>query len=1098
MSQKVGDIVFDLSIDVSGLKSKIRETSNEISDKFKKAFNSAEKNAKGSSDKISKSVSDSQKRINAILNDGERSMKSKAASIAAIYRQMGDSQKDAMKKAWNQIDRNSGKFKDRMNESNKGIIDLNSGLKKMAFLAGGAFAAKKIFDFGKQAIQLGSDLTEVQNVVDVTFPKMTKQVDDFAKNAAQQFGLSETMAKRYTGTFGAMAKAFGFGEKQAYDMSTALTGLSGDVASFYNISQDEAYTKLKSVFTGETETLKDLGIVMTQNALDAYAMANGYNKTTKEMSEAEKVALRFAFVQQQLSLAAGDFSRTSGSWANQVRLMKLQMEQFMATIGQGLINLFTPILRLVNMLLAKILTLANAFKSLTELLTGNKSTQGSGIGAASQEASALSGGLADAGKEASGLGKATDGVGKSAKKAAKEMKALMGFDQINKLDDQSDSGSDGGSGGNGGGPGDGAIHGASADLGKLAEGESKLSKLADGLLNRFKELLNLFKTGFNTTFKFEGINRLKKAIMEIGQLFYEIFTDKRIVDAFNGMLDKFAYALGQYIGALGNIALSIGIFIAESIANGIKQQKEHIITALAEAFTNVGLVFQAVGNIAKGVSEIIYDTLTSEGAIKIGAAIVSMFTSEAMTIIEIGSKIARDFWQGVEGVLSTVKLPLTTAFTGTLDALAPVFETVAQCVDDLGTKLNRIYDESIGPFVSQVFEGIGKVAKILIESYNQYVLPVLEWIGTKFSDLYDQHIKPFMDEFGVLIESVIGYLSAWWDKMVQVFSWIANNILPILMPIVQWIAGVLFTTIVQIIDIIKNVMTILSGLIDFLTGIFTGNWSLAWEGIHKIVDGAWQMIKDTISNALKAIQELVRPIKDFFGAVFKAAWELVALAWSNSVNYFSNVYNSVKGVFANVGSWFRNKFQEAYNAVVSVFSGISNFFGGIWNSIRNTFSYVGTMVGNAIGGAVRSVINGVLSTVENTINSGISLLNSAVDVINMIPGVSLGGFDYVDLPRLAQGGYVKANTPQLAMIGDNKRYGEIVAPENKMLEMARKAAELTNKGGNNDAQIIAILTAILQALQGLDLNIDGERLTNKVVDTINEITIRRGESPILQ
>lgn len=970
--------------------------------------------------------------------------------------------------------------------------------KKAAASMAALFAAKKIFDFGKQAIQLGSDLAEVQNVVDVTFPKMTKQVDDFAKNAAKQFGLSETMAKRYTGTFGAMAKAFGFGEKQAYDMSTALTGLSGDVASFYNISQDEAYTKLKSVFTGETETLKDLGIVMTQNALDAYAMANGYNKTTKEMSEAEKVALRFAFVQQQLSLAAGDFSRTSGSWANQVRLMKLQMEQFMATIGQGLINLFTPILRLINTLLAKILTLANAFKSLTELLTGNKSTQGSGIGAASQEASALSGGLADAGQQASGLGKATDGVGKSAKKAAKEMKALMGFDQINKLDDQSDSGSDGDSGGSGGGPGDGAIQGASVDLGKLAEGESKLSKLADGLLNRFKELLNLFKTGFNTTFKFEGINRLKKAIMEIGQLFYEIFTDKRIVDAFNGMLDKFAYALGQYIGALGNIALSIGIFIAESIANGIKQQKEHIITAIAEAFTNVGLVFQAVGNIAKGVSEIIYDTLTSEGAIRIGAAIVSMFTSEAMTIIEIGSKIARDFWQGVENVLSKVKLPLTEAFTGTLEALAPAFETAVEYVDIVGSKLNEIYDNSISPFIQSVFKGIGDVLKIFIDSYNQYVLPILEWIGKKITELYDQHMSPFIDQFGGLVESVIRFISSIWDNLVRFFSWVANNILPVLMPIVQWITSVLFTAVGEIIDIIKNVMTILSGLIDFLTGIFTGNWSLAWSGIQNIVSGAWQMIKDTISNALKAIQELVRPIKDFFGAIFKAAWELVALAWSNSVNYFSNVYNSVKDVFTNVGSWFRNKFQEAYNAVVSVFSGISDFFGGIWDTIKRTFTHVGTMVGDAIGGAVRGVINGVLDTVENTINGGIDLLNGAVNLINKIPGVNIGGFDYLNLPRLAQGGYVKANTPQLAMIGDNKRYGEIVAPENKMLEMARKAAELTNKGGNNDAQIIAILTAILQSLQGLDLTIDGERLTNKVVDTINEITIRRGESPILQ
>ncbi len=131
--------------------------------------------------------------------------------------------------------------------------------KKVGGLLAGAFAVKKIAGFGKACIDLGSDLAEVQNVVDVTFPSMTSQVDQFAKSAASSFGLSETMAKKFTGTFGAMAKAFGFSESAAYDMSTSLTGLAGDVASFYNISQDEAYTKLKSVFTGETETLKDLG-----------------------------------------------------------------------------------------------------------------------------------------------------------------------------------------------------------------------------------------------------------------------------------------------------------------------------------------------------------------------------------------------------------------------------------------------------------------------------------------------------------------------------------------------------------------------------------------------------------------------------------------------------------------------------------------------------------------------------------------------------------------------------------------------------------------------------------------------------------------------
>ena len=227
-----------------------------------------------------------------------------------------------------------------------------NGIQGLAAKAGkalaAAFAVKKIIDFGRSAVQLGSDLTEVQNVVDVTFPRMSKQVDDFAKNAAQSFGLSETMAKKFTGTFGAMAKAFGFSEGAAYDMSTTLTGLAGDVASFYNLSQDEAYTKLKSVFTGETETLKDLGIVMTQNALDSYAMANGYGKVTAKMSEAEKVALRYKFVQDQLALATGDFTRTSDQWANQVRLLQLNFDSLKATIGQGLINVLTPVIQVIN------------------------------------------------------------------------------------------------------------------------------------------------------------------------------------------------------------------------------------------------------------------------------------------------------------------------------------------------------------------------------------------------------------------------------------------------------------------------------------------------------------------------------------------------------------------------------------------------------------------------------------------------------------------------------------------------------------------------------------------------------------------------------
>lgn len=238
---------------------------------------------------------------------------------------------------------------DSAKKTNKTVgDDLVGGFKKLgkAIVAAGVIDA--VVDFGKEAIELGSDLEEVQNVVDVTFETMSDSVNQFAKDAQKSAGLSEKMAKQYVGTFGAMADSFGFTEQEAYEMSTALTQLSGDVASFYNLSQDEAMNKLKGVFTGETEALKELGVVMTQTALDSYAMANGFEKTTAQMTEQEKVALRYQFVMDQLSAASGDFVRTQDSWANQSKILALQWESLMATIGSGLIDALTPGMEFLN------------------------------------------------------------------------------------------------------------------------------------------------------------------------------------------------------------------------------------------------------------------------------------------------------------------------------------------------------------------------------------------------------------------------------------------------------------------------------------------------------------------------------------------------------------------------------------------------------------------------------------------------------------------------------------------------------------------------------------------------------------------------------
>ena len=429
---------------------------------------------------------------------------------------------------------------------------LGSVVKKIGVLIGGAFAIGKLAQFGKECVELGSNLAEVQNVVDVTFTTMSDKVNEFAKNAMTSAGLSETMAKRYVGTFGAMSKSFGFSEAQAYDMSTALTQLTGDVASFYNISQDEAYTKLKSVFTGETETLKDLGVVLTQNALDQYALANGYGKTTSAMTEQEKVALRLAFVQKQLSAASGDFIRTSGSWANQVRVMQLQLQSLKATVGQGLINLFTPVLKVINTLLGKLATLANAFKSFTELITGKKSsgqTGASGAGLVGTDPMAdTADQYGDAADNAEKLADATNDTADATKKATKAAKGYLSpLDEINNYstDKSVDSSSKvpGAPGATGGLADKMKDAVQNVDYGKVAEGETvldKMSKPLEKIIDRFKQLAKLIAKGFWDGLGdyepiFEGI---KKDLDSIRKSLKDIFTDPEVTKAANNFFDS--------------------------------------------------------------------------------------------------------------------------------------------------------------------------------------------------------------------------------------------------------------------------------------------------------------------------------------------------------------------------------------------------------------------------------------------------------------------------------------------------------------------------------------------------------------------------------
>ena len=236
------------------------------------------------------------------------------------------------------IQNEANKWDDAAEKSTKNIDNsFSSLLKKLAAGFSAVKIGQSLLDIGKSAISAASDLEEVQNVVDVTFGADSNKIEQWAKNAGDQFGLTETQAKRFTSTLGAMMKSAGLSGSQITDISTDLAGLAADMASFYNLDFDTAFQKIRSGLSGETEPLKQLGINMSVANLNAYALQQGLEKTFEQMDQGEQTMLRYQYIMQATSDAQGDFARTSDGYANSMRNLETNIETLKTKLGQTLI-----------------------------------------------------------------------------------------------------------------------------------------------------------------------------------------------------------------------------------------------------------------------------------------------------------------------------------------------------------------------------------------------------------------------------------------------------------------------------------------------------------------------------------------------------------------------------------------------------------------------------------------------------------------------------------------------------------------------------------------------------------------------------------------
>lgn len=857
---------------------------------------------------------------------------------------------------------------------------------------------------------------------------------------------------------------------------------------------------------------------MTQSALDQYALANGYGKTTSAMTEQEKVALRLAFVQKQLSAASGDFIRTSGSWANQVRVMQLQLQSLKATVGQGLINLFTPVLRVINILLGKLATLANAFKSFTELITGKKSsgqTGASGAGLAGTDAIAdTADQYGNAADNAEKLADATNDTADATKKATKAAKGYLSpLDEINNYSTDKSADSSSKVPGTTGGLADrmkDAVQ--NVDYGKMAKGETVLDKMLKPLnkiINRFKELAKLVAKGFwDGLGDYEPIfDGIKKDLDSIWKSLKDIFTDSEVTKAANNFLDSFAYAIGQVAGSFTRIGLTIAQNIIGGIEKFLKQNTQRIKNYLIDMFNIGSEIAQIGGNLAVAFADV-FSVFGGETAQQITADLIGIFAEIGMVLTETAAKLGRDILNMIAQPFIDNKDILKSAIEGSLGAIETVTSGVLIVVQNLSDAISRLYDEHVKPFFDSIANGLSSIFGTLITGYNTYVLPVLQGLAEQFKGLLEGPLGDAILKIEAFLGKLIDSLKLLWESvLVPLINWIIANLLPVVAKIIDVVGTTAIKVIKSLIKIIGDVADTLSGIIDFLVGVFTGDWELAWQGIKEIADEIWNLIKDIITGTWDVIKTVTKGALKIIKTVISTAWNAIKTATST-------VWNAIKKTLSNLWSALKATANTVFNA-------IKNKVTGVWDSVKNKTSQVWESVTtfvsdkveaiknaitnkfNAARDAVRSAFEGIVDFIKAPINQAISIVNNAVGMINNAIGGIESAFSFGPwtvptpfgsktigfhatfprigtIPYLASGAVIPPRSEFLAVLGDQKKGNNLEAPESLLRQIVREESGKGQGDGNT---------------YNVTVNASGRKLLDIIISEAEMRRNRNGKNP---
>lgn len=705
-----------------------------------------------------------------------------------------------MKEVENQVKGTSDQVKNATAKVREQSNSIGSAFGKLAKFAGFAILGKKLLDVGmystQTALEVSAAMNQIKRQMGESSQSFLKWVNDNAN--AMNMGVGE--ATNYGAVYSNLFSGFIKDTNKLSAYTAKMLQTSAVVAEGSGRTITDVMERIRSGLLGNTEAIEDLGInvgvAMIESTEAFKKFANG--QSWQQLDYQTQQQIRLMAILEQATAKYGD--TLSNSVNGRISLFKSLMKDAALNLGNSMLPIINAIMPVLNSFAMVLKNVTAKLAEFIALMFNKKATVKDGVGGAigdmgnaMKDAAGGAGDLADAvddaGDSAGGLADNLGDSAKNAKKAAKELLGLLGFDEINILQKPKDDDAGGSGGGGKGGKGKGGGGGPFKDIlpeVELTDMDNKFKSIFDGLGDKLKGLFDLFKKGFDAAFRPEGIKRIKTALDQIAKTMGEIVTDPRVVNAFNRMAEKIAYALGQVTGSITTIGLGIGVFLAESIANGLGRQKERIIRALVALFDNVGNLSEAVGNIAQDFSSAFYDVITSTGAVRIGSAIVSTLLSLTSTIVEVGSKLAGSLFKGFEKVVVTSAPKISSVFQSLLDTVAPVFESIERSVNKFGDGLSRVYDEHVVPAINSIanaFNGLIDIIQILWENSWQ---PFAEFL----SGVFGVSIEGISDLLGGGLLATLGLLADAIKLVADGFTvfsdWCKENKEPIVALITTW------------------------------------------------------------------------------------------------------------------------------------------------------------------------------------------------------------------------------------------------------------------------------------------------------------------------